>query len=216
VGTALVIGYGCCVGSWDKFYKNVVPWTGSKSTGVIALSGQTSICRAYNSILNAVSSMGLDAMVLLHDDLEIIDSYAETKFLAAVAEPDVALVGVIGGTPDPPSISWWETPTRVGHQMTDSGLLDFGRPTGLADVLFIEGSIMVFSPWAIQNLRFDTRYPGFLGYDDICVTAKLIHKKRVVVTDVDTHHHSTVGFKSEAIRQSWYEADQIFREKWGV
>ena len=75
---------------------------------------------------------------------------------------------------------------------------------------------MVFSPWAIEHLRFDQRYPGFLGYDDICVTAKLVHGKRVVVADVATHHHSTLGFKSEAIASSWAETDVIFRQKWSI
>ena len=210
-GTALVIAYGVCVGSWDKLNRYVLPHVGSDQ--LIALSGQTSICRAYNSILNAASFMGLDYLILQHDDLEITDPYADNKFYAAVMDPEVALVGVAGGTPDPPSISWWEGPT-VGHQMTDSGPLDFGEREG--DVLFIEGSIMVFSPWAITHLRFDTRFQGFLGYDEICVTANRIHGKRVTVIDVDTHHHSTVGFKSEAIRQSWYENDRLFREKWGV
>ena len=55
--------------------------------------------------------------------------------------------------------------------MTDSGPLDFGRPVRVGEVLFIEGSIMVFSPWAIHTSGSITRYPGFLGYDDICVTA---------------------------------------------
>lgn len=180
---------------------------------ILALSNQPSIAVAYNKILAAYQDRGLDALILQHDDLEIIDPRAEEKFLLALSEPDVALVGVAGGTPDPPSITWWNGPT-VGHQMTDSMMLNFEERTG--DVLFIEGSIMVFSPWAVNNLTFDTRYPGFLGYDDICVTTKLVHGKRVVVADVDTHHHSTVGFKSEAIKQSWHETDRLFREKWGT
>lgn len=206
----MVVAYGVCVGSWDKFHMNVA----TEEKQILALSGQTSIAEAYNSILAAVQGRGLDMLILQHDDLEIIDPDAERKFLIALGNPDVALVGVAGGTPDPPSITWWENGPRIGHQMTDSGMVDFGQRTG--DVLFIEGSIMVFSPWAIDNLRFDTRYPGFLGYDDICVTAKQVHGKRVVVADVDTHHHSTVGFKSEAIKQSWYETDRLFREKWGT
>ena len=207
---SLVVAYGCCVGSWDKFHVNVA----RDHKEILALSNQPSIAVAYNKILATYQDRGLDALVLLHDDLEITDSRAEEKFLLALTEPDVALVGVAGGTPDPPSITWWENGSRIGHQMTDSGMLDFGERSG--DVLFIEGSIMVLSPWAIENLRFDTRYRGFLGYDDICVTAKLVHGKRVVVADVDTHHHSTVGFKSEAIRASWHETDRLFREKWGT
>lgn len=202
-----MIGYGSCVGSWDKLYRNVTPRIEDRP--LLALSGQTALTVAYNSILDAYAGRGLDAVVLLHDDLELTDPDAEEKFLKALTEPDVALVGVCGGKGDK-TLAWWSSET-VGHQMTDSGMLDFGTREG--DVAFIEGSIMVFSPWAVVNLRFDERYPGFLGYDDICLTARDMGK-RVTVVDVDTHHHSTVGFKSAAIRDAWNVAEGIFQQKW--
>lgn len=204
-----MLGYGTCVGSWAKLYRNVAP----RVTGpLIALSGQTQLTAAYNTILDAYRGKGLDAVVLLHDDLEIVDpDAAEAKFLQAFSDPDVAMAGVCGGRGDK-TLAWWSSET-VGHQMTDSGLLDFGEREG--DVAFIEGSIMAFSPWAVEHLRFDERYPGFLGYDDICLTARAA-SKRVTVVDVDTHHHSTVGFKSPTIAIAWDVAEEIFQEKWGI
>ena len=56
-------------------------------------------------------------------------------------------------------------------------------------------------------------FPGVLGYDDGCLTARAAGK-RVTVVDVDTHHHTTVGFKSAAIKQSWDVAEAIFQAKW--
>lgn len=202
-----MIAYGVCVGSWDKFHRNVVSRVGDRP--ITALSGQTSICAAYNTILDAYVGRNLDAVILLHDDLELVDPDAEAKFLAAVREPNVDLVGVCGGLGDA-SLAWWNSET-IGHQLTDSGMLDFGRRAG--DVTFIEGSVMVFSPTAVANLRFDTTYPGFLGYDDICLTARAAGR-RVVVADVDTHHHSTLGFKSVAVRESWDVAEALFQRKW--
>lgn len=202
-----MIGYGSCVGSWDKLRRNVIPRIGDSP--LFALSGQTSLCQAYNTILDAYRGRDFDAVILLHDDLEIVDPDAEAKFLKALADSDVVLAGVCGGKGDK-TLAWWDSET-VGHQMTDSGLLDFGDRTG--DVAFIEGSIMVFSPWAVHNLRFDARYPGFLGYDDVCLTARA-EGKRVVVADVDTHHHSTIGFKSPEIAAAWDVAEQIFQAKW--
>jgi hypothetical protein len=205
-----VIGYGSCVGSWEKLRRNVAPWTAGRP--LLALSGQPSIGVAYNTILDAYKGKGMDAVGLLHDDLEITDPCAEAKFLAALTDPDVALVGVCGGKGDQ-TLHWWES-ERVGHQMTDSGLLDFGARAG--DVAFIEGSVMVFSPWAVDNLRFDERYPGFsAGYDDICLHA-LQAGKRVTVVDVDTHHHSTVGWKSPQAEAAFAAAEAQFREKWGI
>lgn len=204
----MTVGYGVCVGSWDKLTRNVAPRTEGRP--LVALYGQTQLTVAYNTILDAYRGRGMDAVVLLHDDLEITDPDAEEKFLEALVD-DVALVGVCGGVGDK-TLAWWTSET-IGHQMTDSGMLDFGARTG--DVAFIEGSIMVFSPWAVEHLRFDPRYPGFLGYDDVCLAARELGK-RVTVVDVDTHHHSTVGFKSSAIKVAWDVAEEIFQEKWGI
>lgn len=200
------VGYGCCVGSWEKLHRNVTPRIGDRP--LVALWGQTALTKACNTILDAYKGRGMDAVILLHDDLELTDPRAEDKFLEALTD-DVALVGVCGGKGDA-TLAWWTSET-VGHQMTDSGMVDFGPRTG--DVAFIEGSVMVFSPWAVENLRFDERYPGWLGYDDICLTARAAGK-RVTVVDVDTHHHSTIGFKSPAIAAAWDVAEEIFQEKW--
>jgi hypothetical protein len=202
-----MIGYGAAVGSWDKLRRNVTHYTFGRP--LFALSGQTSIARAYNTILDAYRGRGLDAVILLHDDLEMVDPDAEAKFLKALDE-DVALVGVAGGGP---WLRWWDH-DPIGHQMTDSGLIDFGRRTG--DVEMLEGSIMVFSPWAVENLRIDERYTDFRsGWDDVCLTARAAGK-RVVVADVDTHHHSTVGFKSPEIEARFVESERVFAEKWGA
>lgn len=207
---AVNIGYGSCVGSWEKLGRNIGPRVSGRL--LMALYGQSSISIGYNTILDAYKGQGLDAVILLHDDLEITDPDAEVKFAAALTEPDVALVGVCGGKGDQ-TLHWWQS-EKVGHQMTDSGLLDFGPRGG--DVAFIEGSIMLFSPWAVDNLRFDECYPGFsAGYDDICLHARAAGK-RVTVVDVDTHHHSTVGWKSPQAEAAFAAAERQFRAKWGI
>jgi len=206
-----VIAYGSCVGSWGNFRDNVVESV-PPGRPLIGLEGAVSVAVGYNTILEAYRGKGFDAVILVHDDLEITDPNAEEKFLKALAEPDVALVGVAGGM-GRDSLQWWNSET-VGHQMTDSGPLDFGSRTG--DVSFLEGSILVFSPWAVENLRFDERYPDFRsGYDDICLTA-LDAGKRNVVVDVDTHHHSPIGWKSPEVKAKFMESERIFREKWGI
>ena len=200
------VGYGCCVGTWEKLHRNIAPRIGNRP--LVALWGQTALTVAYNTILDAYRGKGMDAVILLHDDLELTDPHAEEKFLEALGA-DVALVGVCGGK-GRNTLAWWESET-VGHQMTDSGMIDFGPRTG--DVAFIEGSLFAFSPWAVENLRFDERYPGWLGYDDVCLHA-VDAGMRVVVADIDTHHHTTVGFKSPEIAQAWDVAEEIFQEKW--
>ncbi len=203
------VAYGVCVGSWEKLQRWVVPHAGDRP--LMALVGQTSITAAYNTIIDAYQDDELDALILQHDDLELTDPEAEAKFLSAVAEPNVLLAGVAGGDGQH-GLAWWNT-NPIGHQNTDAMSIDFGVRTG--DVTLLEGSVLVFSPQAIKTLRFDTRFGGFHGYDEIGMQARAAGG-RVVVVDVDTHHHNSMGFKSEASHAEWLEADRLYRGKWGL
>lgn len=207
MGETVKIGYGCCVGTWDKFYRYVMPRI-PEDQPVLTASNQTSISVAYNAILDGFRVYDLDAVILIHDDLEMIDPETEQKVLDAFAlDPEIAIVGVAGGGP---SMSWWNV-DPIGHQLTNTRMLEFGgRRSGGVDI--VEGSFMAFSPWAIQELRFDERYE-FLGYDDVCLEAHRA-SKRVYVADIDTHHHSTLGYKSESVRQMWERSEKIFNSKW--
>jgi hypothetical protein len=204
------VAYGCCVGSWERFQRNVAPRTDGRS--VVATSGHSGIAVAYNTILTAVKHWPLDALILIHDDLELIDPDTEEKFLAALAEPNVALVGVAGAR-NVKSLAWWDG-DAVGHQAIDGQVIDFGTRTG--DVAALEGSVLVLSPWAVRQLWFDEKYTGFHGYDcDIAAIARW-RGKRVVVADVDTHHHTQLGFKTPESETRWQEANKRFREKWSL
>lgn len=203
----MTLAYGTCVGSWAKYGRYVAPWVGARPSK--AMADQPSIAVGYNRILDHFRGQVVDAVVLLHDDLEIIDPVFEHKVCAALMGRDVALVGVAGGGP---YLKWWDH-DPIGHQVTDSGLVDFGRRAG--DVDMLEGSVMVFSPWAVEHLRCDERYTDFRsGWDDVCLTARAAGK-RVVVVDADTHHHSTVGWKSPAVAEAFEESERMFAEKWG-
>lgn len=205
----MVIVTGVCVGSWDKFHANVVPHAPGP---VMALSGQTSIGAAYNTILTAYRySRFVDVLILQHDDLEITDPLLVEKLLEVVSLRDVGIVGVAGARGVTGSIAWWNFDT-VGHQMTDGRLIDFGQRSGFVDAL--EGSFLAFTPRGVAHLagQFD-EVPGFHGYDvGICAKATKAGL-RCVVADIDTHHHTTVGvFKSAEQQRDWYLADQRFRE----
>lgn len=210
------VGYGCCVGSWQKFNTYTVPSANGRP--LLGLAGQTSIGVAYNSIFDAYKTQDVDWLVMLHDDLELLSPAHAEGWLEDVtaADPDIGIVGVIGSMAQN-TLGWWHG-EMTGHQMTDSGMVkspDSSRPmSGYVNV--IEGSYMAYSRKAIETLRFDLRYPGFHAYaEDICqeaVTAGI----KVYVANIETIHHSTLGFKSPEIEASWQECDRIFRKKWNV
>jgi len=202
--------YGVCVGSWDKLQANVIPHIGDRS--LIALSGQNSIATAYNAIIDAAMELEAEALILQHDDLEIIDPDGEAKLLAALETPNTGIVGVAGGLYGG-GIAWWNH-SPIGHQRTDVRDIDFGRHNGSTQLL--EGSLLVLSEWAINHLLFDTQYVGFHGYDVDISLQVLRHGKGVKVADVDTHHHTQMGFKSNESHLDWLKTDELFRAKWGT
>jgi 2-polyprenyl-3-methyl-5-hydroxy-6-metoxy-1,4-benzoquinol methylase len=76
----------------------------------------------------------------------------------------------------------------------------------------IDGLIMVLSPRAVQQLRFDEQtFTGFHGYDaDICFQARRAGM-RVVVDDLEVIHHTKGGYGDPA---AFLAADRAFRAKW--
>lgn len=199
---AVVAGYGCCVGSWERFARWVLPPAGDAP--VYGLSGQTSIADAYNRILDSYVGTRVDMVILQHDDLEITDPDHVAKFAVAFS-CGADLAGVAGGSARG-GLAWWNH-EPIGHQKTDAVMIDFGARMGAVDSL--EGSILAFSPAAAQKLRFESR-PGFHGYDEISMRAACL------VVDVDTHHHTALGFDNEASHRDWLESDRWFREKWKI
>lgn len=206
----MVIAYGVAVGNWERYHSFVAPRIPA-GRPVTVQHGHPSITVAYNHILDSWSSWdGLDALVLLHEDLEMIDPDTESKIMGVLADQEVAFVGVAGGR-GVHSLAWWEASERFGHQLTDSGPLELGPHTG--DVDSLEGSFLVFSPWAVKNLRYDERMTGFHCCDEIVIGARA-YDKRAVVADIATHHHTIVGaFKSEAAQREWFLNDEIYRKR---
>lgn len=235
----MTIGYGCVVGWWDEFMQHIVPQVGDRrvygdgeqpNRPLIALSNQPAIAPAYNIILDAFWKQygsDLEAVILLHTDLEITDPQGEAKIVAALQEPDVALVSVEGGDGDR-GTEWWAC-NPLGHQYLDSMVIDFaaqipGAETGpphrtkprarSGDVEVLEGSILAFSPWAIENLRFDEDCPAaYHSYDEVCFQA-IAAGKRCVVVDVETHHFTNGAYKGQKSIDDWRIGNEWSRKKW--
>jgi GT2 family glycosyltransferase len=77
----------------------------------------------------------------------------------------------------------------------------------------VDGFLLVLSPWAVRELRFDDELSAFHGYDaDLCFQARA-RGKRVVVDDLEVVHHSYGGIGD---REAWISADLAFRRKWAA
>jgi len=218
-----VIVFGICAGPGDRLERVSLPGierARDADSEVIVLRGQSSIGSAYNTILDrAAAGSHVEAVVFLHDDLRIVDPDACSAVRSAVAEPDVAIVGVIGGR-SPTEMSWASGPA-VGTlvEVSQDGEISHeihGDPrTGTHDADTVDGVFMVFSPWAIAHLRFDTRrFPGFDGYDaDVCAEARS-QGKRVLTAPITVEHVCLDPAGAYALRSTNRQAALAWRAKW--
>jgi GT2 family glycosyltransferase len=187
---------------------------------VLERPGPGSVQQKYNSILDeACRHDDLEGVVLPHEDVEIVDN----DFLATIRrrfqDPSIAVLGVVGGR-GVRSIAWGlgsetfgsVTVTRavppIDERITETTL--GAVPTGVHEVDAVDGILLVLSPWAARELRFDEAFSEvFHGYDvDICFQARE-RGRRVVVEELHAIHH-TVRMRGEG----WVEADVLWQRKW--
>ena len=123
------------------------------------------------------------------------------------------------------SIAWWEgsvTWASFIHRYGELGGGDLpgfawdggARPpyarTGEVDV--VDGFLLVLSPWAVRNLRFDESLGPLHGYDvDFCLQVRAAGRK-VVTADFRAVHHHSLELVGDP--EGWIEAHMRVAEKW--
>jgi len=166
----------------------------------------------------------VEALVLLHQDAEIAVPDFCDRIRAGLADPDVGVLGCVGAV-GVRSIAWWEgsvTWASFTHRYTElgggelpaltwatDGLPAFAR-TGEVDT--IDGFVMVLSPWAIANVRFDESLGRLHGYDfDFCLQVRDAGRK-VATADFKVVHHHSLELVSNP--ETWLAAHMRVAEKW--
>jgi hypothetical protein len=163
--------------------------------------------------------------VLVHQDAEIVDPEFCAKSREALSDPDVGVSGCVGAL-DVRSIAWWEgsvTWASFIHRYRELGggdipsvswdsdnLPPYAR-TGEVDSL--DGFVLVISPWAVRNMRFDEGLGQQMhGYDfDFCLQVREAGKK-VVTADFKIIHHHSLDLVTDP--EVWVEAHRRVAEKW--
>jgi hypothetical protein len=215
-----MIAFGCSVASEDRWRRWAQPGierVAEPDSLVIVERGKGSLqVRCNRALRHAAAHDDLEALVLLHEDTEIRDPEFMTKVREALADPSVAIVGPIGGR-GARSIAWWLGSEPVGRvdipNIGPQSLVTLGDGPASGEVDVVDGLMMVLSPWAVRELRFDEELSNFHGYDvDICFQA-IASGRRVLVAKLDVIHHSFGGIGD---REPWIRANVAFRRKWHV
>jgi hypothetical protein len=192
---------------------------------VLARAAAGSIYRSYNMVMDQAAELeGLEALVMLHQDAEIVDTDFCRKVRESLRDPEVGVVGCVGAV-GVRSIAWWDgavTWASFTHRYSEFGggaFEAFGwegaqKPpyAEIGEVDTVDGFVMVFSPWVVQNLRFDESLGQLHGYDfDFCLTVREAGKK-VVTQDLQLVHHHSLDLVSNP--DTWVEAHMRIAEKW--
>jgi hypothetical protein len=192
---------------------------------ILAPAANESIFRNYNVMLDqAAKNDHLEALVLLHQDAELVDADFCDKVRAALSDPDVAIVGCAGAV-GVRSIAWWAgavTWASFTHRYEEFGggevpALSWDREripsyARRGEVDSIDGVVLVMSPWAVHELRFDESLGQLHGYDfDMCLQARAAGKK-VVAEDLRVIHHHSLHLLQDS--EGWISAHMRVAEKW--
>ena len=225
-----MIVYACAVNDGDVFARCAEPGIrrvvdADADARMLAQPSAGTIFRNYNLLCEQVAGRDdLEALVLLHQDVEIADPEFSGKVRRSLADPDVAIVGCAGAV-GVRSLAWWEGSITWASVTQRYSELGGGEIEGVSwraesapsythagEVDVIDGCLIVLSPWAVRNLRFDESIGGAHGYDvDICLQARAAGRK-VVAEDLRVVHHHSLELLSDP--EDWIRAHLALAEKW--
>ena len=192
---------------------------------VWAFSAAGSIFRSYNLLLDTAAARDdVEALVLIHQDAELVDPAFCQKARQVLSDPEVGVVGCVGAV-GVRSIAWWEgsvTWASFIHRYQEQGGGDLPAFSWKADeappysrtgeVDTVDGFLMVLSPWTVRNVRFDESLGGLHGYDfDFCLQVREAGRK-VMTEDFRVIHHHSLELVSHPA--TWVEAHMRVAEKW--
>ncbi|MEA2305012.1 MAG: hypothetical protein QOH43_2292 [Solirubrobacteraceae bacterium] len=184
-----------------------------------------SLQASYNALIDRAAELdGLEALVLVHQDAEIVDDDFCEKVRKVLADPDVGVVGCVGAV-GVRSIAWWEGSVTLAsfiHRYGEHGggdlpafswKWDQAPPYArLGQVDTLDGFLLVLSPWAVQNVRFDESLGQLHGYDlDFCLQVRAAGKK-VVTADFRAIHNHSLTLVNDP--DGWIEAHIKVATKW--
>ncbi|MBV9311815.1 MAG: hypothetical protein JOZ73_13370 [Solirubrobacterales bacterium] len=223
-----MIAFGCSITAPDVYSRCAEPGirrAAEPDSEIIANAAAGSLARSYNLIKELMAERDdLEALVLVHQDAEIVDPDFCTRARSALSDPEVGVAGCVGAI-DVRSIAWWEgsvTWASFIHRYREFGGGDIESVTWdkeklppyarTGEVDSLDGFVLVLSPWAVRNIHFDESLGQIHGYDfDFCLQVRHAGRKVVTADFNAIHHHSLSLIKDPEV---WVQAHVRTAEKW--
>jgi hypothetical protein len=230
-----MIAFGCPITDVEAYQRFAEPGLrlvteADPDTKIVAqsaagLNGSGSIFRNFNLLLEeALKLDDLEALVLIHQDAEIVDGDFTAKLRRVLQDPEVGVVGCAGAI-GVRNIAWWDgsvTFASFSHQYEEYGggeivgatwdLTEAPPQARTGEVDVIDGFVMALSPWVVENVRFDESLGQLHGYDfDFCQQVRAAGKK-VVTEHLRVIHHHSLELIGDV--EGWIAAHMRVAEKW--
>lgn len=176
----------------------------AEPTSLILTRSDLSIWQAYDEIMDeAAGHSDLEALVLLHQDLELTDDSLPGRVREVLGDRRVGLVGALGARNVEPHL--WLASRDLYGTVAAPGI-ERRFSTGAHEVEGVDGALLVLAPWVVRGLRFGKPPAGsFHGYDvDISFRIRA-HGGRVVCDDIPYFHHRSAKEDYAAQRQAGIE-----------
>jgi hypothetical protein len=219
-----MIAFGISITETDAYRRYAEPGirrAAEPDSKIYAFAAAGTISRSYNLVLGEAGARpDLEALVLVHSYTEIADRALCGKVRQALSDPEVGVVGCIGAT-GVRSIAWWEGSVMSAplvHRYGEHGggelrAYDWASPVpapGQVDT--VDGLLMVLSPWAVRNVRFDEALALGHGFDlDYCLQVRVAGRK-VTTADLSVIQHRSLALVPDV--ELWVEAHIRVAEKW--
>lgn len=212
-----MIAFGCPITEQDDYER----WAGpgisrcaERDSVVIEQYGHDSLQSGLNAILdNAARRRNLEALVLVHQDLELNDPGILALARRAFADPSIGIVGAAGAR-GVRGIDWWEGEGfgRLSNPLLGAVGWSWNESHGSHDVDAVDGCVMVLAPWVARSVRLPAPADAtFHGYDlDLCLRVRA-RGGRVTVDDLGCVHHIARTFRD---RDEWVGAAVRARRAW--
>jgi hypothetical protein len=209
---------------YERWAKPGIELAAEPDSRVLVFQGAGSVFRTYNLILDKAAAFDdLEALVLVHQDAEIVDPALCTKLREAFGDPQAGVAGCVGAV-GVRSIAWWEGSLTWASSVYRYGEAGGGETPALAwngtspanvrtgEVETVQGCLLALSPWTVRNVRFDESLGQRYGYDfDLCMHVRAAGRK-VITADLKLVHHHSLHLITD--NEPWVAAHMRIAEKW--
>ncbi len=170
---------------------------------VLVREGYDSIQRPYNEMMDeAAGHPELEALILLHQDLELTDGSLLSRVRPLLKDPRTGLIGLLGAC-KVRLHCWTATENLFGTSVAPG--VEIRHSVGSHEVQGVDGAMLVMAPWVVRSIRFgEALAERFHGYDvDFSLRVRAAGG-RVICNDVPYIHHMSRLWEDdrEAIRDA--------------